>query len=527
MAVTIPVLFEVGAEAVVADAFATEVASSILIDEFIGAGIAEGLAGEALADYAFGEAILGGLSEAEALAGSLSAVGGDFTAAEVGSLLSEGFTQEGLTSLAAEGVQSDVISSLASRGVTEEALTSAITQGATPDLLATVNATADPIASMNAAMGWTASDPAYLMDIGYTGLVVNPVTGMATPVDTLLEAQAHGWESLAADANAPAGAQFQDSMGTYFNADGEIVGQATRGVAYQPPSNFTPVAGQGPAGSAYIDQAGTYYDAAGHEIATGGPMSAGPGPQFNGPTVGANSNIVAGTEIGHQIPGAYSVDASGTYYNFNGDPVAYTQANGGVVGTNGLQYIEPTSTAPLTELNAQQTAELMKNVDPNMINSLQPVEPIPAETPYRVDVTGAAGTAEAPQYAVTESMTPGSQLATQAEIDAGTATWNPTANAWEVNATTAELSPITPVEIPAGTSTIPAGPDLTAGVVSPEAVTLASSVPSEVITAANATADPLGSLIEQMGWTPGATATAAGAVALSDRKSTRLNSSHT
>ena len=100
---------------------------------------------------------------------------------------------------------------------------------------------------------------------------------------------------------------------------------------------------------------------------------------------------------------------------------------------------------PITELNAQQTAELMKNVDPNMVNSLQPVEPVPTETPYRVDVSGAAGTAEAPGYAVTESMTPGSQLATQAEIDAGAATWNPAANAWEVTAAApTALSPVVP-----------------------------------------------------------------------------------
>ena len=95
--------------------------------------------------------------------------------------------------------------------------------------------------------------------------------------------------------------------------------------------------------------------------------------------------------------------------------------------TNVAAGLDPSG---LRILSDAETAELMRNVNPDYVNSLQPMEP----QPYRVEVSGAAGTAEAPGYAVTESMTPGSQLATQAQIDAGAATWNPAANAWEVNA---------------------------------------------------------------------------------------------
>jgi hypothetical protein len=84
-------------------------------------------------------------------------------------------------------------------------------------------------------------------------------------------------------------------------------------------------------------------------------------------------------------------------------------------------------------LDEAQTAALMRNVDPNMINSL--VDQNNGQ-PFRVEVSGAAGTAEAPSYAKTDLMTPGSELATQAQIDAGQATWNPNANAWEIGAPT-------------------------------------------------------------------------------------------
>jgi hypothetical protein len=68
-----------------------------------------------------------------------------------------------------------------------------------------------------------------------------------------------------------------------------------------------------------------------------------------------------------------------------------------------------------------------------MINSLVDQN---SGQPFRVEVSGAAGTAEAPSYANTDLMTPGSQLATQAQIDAGQATWNPNANAWEIGTPT-------------------------------------------------------------------------------------------
>ena len=47
------------------------------------------------------------------------------------------------------------------------------------------------------------------------------------------------------------------------------------------------------------------------------------------------------------------------------------------------------------------------------------------DAPFRVEVTGQAGTAESPSYAKTDLMNPNTRLATIAEIDSGQATWNP------------------------------------------------------------------------------------------------------
>ena len=57
-----------------------------------------------------------------------------------------------------------------------------------------------------------------------------------------------------------------------------------------------------------------------------------------------------------------------------------------------------------------------------------------ADAPYRVEVGGLPGTAENPSYAKPDQMNPNTRLATFDEIDAGKATWNPAANAWEMGA---------------------------------------------------------------------------------------------
>lgn len=162
-------------------------------------------------------------------------------------------------------------------------------------------------------------------------------------------------------------------------------------------------------------------------------------------------DILQGALTGGALGGATSfayntfTDASGnTVYQYDdgstitrspaGDAVSSTPAPGQPApvyeynpATGRVEQYNPNG--QINILDAQQTAELMRNVDPNLINSLQPTD-----QPFRVEISGAAGTAEAPQYANQDLMTPGSSLANQAQIDAGQATWNPNANAWEVGA---------------------------------------------------------------------------------------------
>ena len=96
--------------------------------------------------------------------------------------------------------------------------------------------------------------------------------------------------------------------------------------------------------------------------------------------------------------------------------------------TRQMELVSGNGSGALNVLDANQTAELLKNVDPNLINSLDDTGA------FRVEVSGLPGTAENPGYAKSEYRTPGTELATFEQIDSGAAQWNPAANAWEVGA---------------------------------------------------------------------------------------------
>jgi hypothetical protein len=287
----------------------------------------------------------------------------------------------------------------------------AISSGVSPELIAMANATADPIAALNAAAGWTASDAAYLASVGYTGLVVNPVTGVATPVNTLLNAQAQGWQAVAPNANAPTGAQFQDQFGTYFNANGESIGQ---------------------------------------EIVTNTPMPAGPEPTQLPSGV---ENVTTPGPVSPVAPVTSTVDPAAVQNYLN---QGYTQAqidaaieanpNGGwgrslswgEMGAPGAEV--PGATIDVSNMTQEQLNQALSQNNP-YLESGPGGQFAGAETPYRVDVSGTAGFEGNPS-AVTGPITEGSQLATQAQIDAGAATYNPAANAWEVAGAPPPMAPI-------------------------------------------------------------------------------------
>ena len=255
----------------------------------------------------------------------------------------------------------------------------ALSSGVTPEMIAMANATADPIAALNAAAGWTASDAAYLASIGYTGMVVNPVTGAATTVE---EELANQMISSATPTSGPA-------------VESNIPGEPT---AYTPPAP---------------------------EQLPGGFEN-----QWELETASDNGFTNRADWIDAQSKG---ITDAAQYNNTvqvtlpDGSVGTYDPSTGNVWNADNTLNTQAMNSAPTAGPGAQVAS---------------------AETPYRVDIAGAAGTAEAPSYAVTEAMTPGSELATQAQIDAGAATWNPTANAWEIMPT--ELAPIVPAEIATG-----------------------------------------------------------------------------
>jgi len=87
------------------------------------------------------------------------------------------------------------------------------------------------------------------------------------------------------------------------------------------------------------------------------------------------------------------------------------------------------------------------------INQIGPAAPT---APVKVDVAGGAGFSENPSSVVPEYRTPNTDLATQQQIDSGTAQYNAGANAWEVP-TSAPQQPIVPIIVPP-TTAAPAQP---------------------------------------------------------------------
>ena len=359
----------------------------------------------------------------------------------------------------------------------------AISSGVSPELIAMANATADPIAALNAAAGWTASDAAYLASIGYTGMVVNPVTGAAVDMETAIAdqtAQSQGWTSAAEQTTANNAGfnninEYTEATSKGFSNATDYA-QATEG-GFENANQYNQATSRGFTNASEWQDSirASFPDQASYQKAMEGGFqnnwelqTASDGGFTNraewldasqkGISNAADyANYTAQAPV---VPVTPTVDPAVQSYLNQG----YTQAqidaaieanpNGGwgrslswgEMGPPGAEV--PSATIDVSNITQEQLNQALSQNNP-YLESGPGGQVASAETPFRVDVSGAAGTAEAPSYAITESMTPGSQLATQAEIDAGAATWNPTANAWEVAGTT-ELAPVVPTEVAGG-----------------------------------------------------------------------------
>ena len=127
----------------------------------------------------------------------------------------------------------------------------------------------------------------------------------------------------------------------------------------------------------------------------------------------------------------------------NGNAISSTPATDGTQApvmeynpsTGRIETFNPDGT--LNILSVEETNALMAKIDPNLRNSLVDTGEV-----FRVEVEGLPGTAENASYAKSEFRTPGTELATFEQIDAGQATWNPAANAWEVGAPAGPAVPV-------------------------------------------------------------------------------------
>jgi len=113
------------------------------------------------------------------------------------------------------------------------------------------------------------------------------------------------------------------------------------------------------------------------------------------------------------------------YYNLDGTPVSVADIEPGP----GTDVAGPYTPAQETRYNEL----IQQGKTPTEATDIVDAESGSDAPPFQVDVSGTAGF-EGNPTAVTGPLNPGSQLATQAEIDAGQATYNPAANAWEVSA---------------------------------------------------------------------------------------------
>ena len=113
-------------------------------------------------------------------------------------------------------------------------------------------------------------------------------------------------------------------------------------------------------------------------------------------------------------------------------PTTVAPVNPNLVNVGGGNYMD--SAGNITDANG--------NITRPAVVPGPPSQPIAGD--FRVDIGGTPGFAENPNSAIQEYRTPGTNLATAAEIDSGKAAWNPAANSWEIPVANQPLSELTP-----------------------------------------------------------------------------------
>ena len=244
------------------------------------------------------------------------------------------------------------------------------------------------------------------------------VGGMALGIPPVYAGALGGAANAAAhDGNILEGALLGGAMGYVGGAAGQAAANAGAGSALA-----------GAAGGAAAGALGS--------AVTGGDIIQG---ALTGGFMGGATGFIAGQVMNQD--GTFTRtndDGSVVRFNSNGDILQVSPATDGTPApvydynpaTGQLELVSANGHPALNILDAEQTAALMKNIDPNLINSL--ADTGAGEQPFRVEVGGLPGTAENPGYANIDARTPGTNLATFDQIDAGLAQWNPAANAWEV-----------------------------------------------------------------------------------------------
>jgi hypothetical protein len=218
-------------------------------------------------------------AEATALAGEAATTAGTMaqggaSAAEITGVLESTYGMSSSAASQLASTASGAVNGVVSAGELASTLASS---GFTPEMVAIANATADPIAAMNALAGWTGADMAYLASIGMPASVMgaaaaaNAGFGLPTTVE--------GWAAateVAGGAGAGAGGSGPVAPGTAGVDTSQMI------PAYDAAGNV-----------GYMDPAtGNFYSESGQLISEGSSGFTGPGTEY------ANVNTGTVTDVG-------------------------------------------------------------------------------------------------------------------------------------------------------------------------------------------------------------------------------------
>lgn len=268
------------------------------------------------------------------------------------------------------------------------------------------------------------------------GSVLTPGGNYMTPTGQIVDATGHiTAEAIAAPTVAPSAAlppDLQAVVDQHFGGGGRVF--EWEGQTWVETAN-------GPQTVEYLQNTSNFFNQQAAAQAAEAQAAAQAAAQAEADIVAAQSKAAlqaAGEAARSGIPSTaiQAVDAAG-------NTVYFDTATGQTLNAAGEIIAEAPAAGAGTQVasgySAAQEAQYNELIKQGYTpaQAVEMIGPVSDVAPMPIEVTGAAGTADAPSY-VRGPLTEGTQLATQAQVDANLATYNVASNAWEIAAPVAE-----------------------------------------------------------------------------------------